>query len=183
MKVAVIGTAGRGEVAKLLTLKHFGYMIDMIQLHTSDEDTLVSGGAAWADHSTIAAWNKTQRIFLHLPCPWDPEKKQFRDTGERDWRTNPGGTANYYHRAFQKVVGFSSLEDLHQMWKLSTVPGRLVIWCEHKGFFERNNLVGNVDKIIAFTFGPGDVPADGGTKHTWDNSRAPTKIHLSLRNV
>ena len=52
------------------------------------------------------------------------------------------------------------------------------------GTAERNKLVAaECDHLIAFTLGRGNVPADGGTKMTWDMAAHAERMHLSLLNV
>lgn len=147
--------------------------------------TLVSGGAAGADHlAVLLASELGYPLELHLPCPWDPEKKAYRDSGERNWRTNPGGTSNHYHRLFSKAcfqgVENRSLEHIDQALKSPSV--RAIVG---SGFFERNSEVAKADRILAFTFGPGETPADGGTLDTWKKARALGRdcLHISLAGV
>ena len=51
------------------------------------------------------------------------------------------------------------------------------------GFHQRNDLVGQADRLIAFTRSTTDVPADGGTSHTWHGSSAPIKVHIGLNSL
>lgn len=199
MKIGIIGTAGRKEDAAKLTAKHVEYMIQIALMHVSSKDTVVSGGAAWADHTAVLIRPHCARLFLQLPCKWDVNKRAYHDTNINNFQTNPGGTSNYYHRLFSKKWAegfepiyknnFNSLEQLHECYLEAHKPGinpseRSVIWCDNfKGFFDRNLQVGKVDKLIAFTFNKGSIPKDGGTKHTWDNSNAPIKLHFDLGTV
>jgi len=98
MKIAVIGTAGRNEDGQKLSKEKFFEMVALVsKLKDAKEATLVSGGAAWADHIAVVVFllGNCKSLSLHLPCAWDVLREQYADTGEFDWRTNPGGTANH----------------------------------------------------------------------------------------
>ena len=51
----------------------------------------------------------------------------------------------------------------------------------HNGFHERNSHVATSDYLLAFTWGSGDVPMEGGTMDTWKKSRG-RKCHVSLQS-
>lgn len=166
--LSIVGTAGRKDDENKLSLEHFNAMVNVgeLLLKSCEKNnykitTLVSGGASWADHVAVKLYlnNRVSKLRLFLPAEWETCK--FKDTGEIDFKNNPGGTANYYHRKFQAATNISSLVEI-QMAKdngaeLIEVP---------KGFYARNALVAKSDFILAMTFGEGDTVKDGGTSNT-----------------
>lgn len=166
MKLAIIGTAGRKDDAPKLTRDSFVAMSKATKEVFTKHDIiswLVSGGAAWADHIAVRAYLKgyVPNLTLHFPCDWDKKKKRFKDSGVVDYKTNPGGTANYYHDKFSKVVGIESLKDIHDAIKKGAF-----VYVTH-GFMERNTKVAQeADAVLAMTFGSGAYIKDGGTSDT-----------------
>jgi len=140
---------------------------------------LVSGGAAWADHVAVSLFLMYQpkvELQLYLPCEWDGEARTFVDDGTRNWRTNPGGTANSYHRRFSDRMGKETLHGIDSAFNLGAT--KQVI----PGFKARNAGPASSDYLLAFTWGEGDVPKDGGTKDTWDKAHQfeGTRLHIPL---
>ena len=176
MRIGIIGTAGRRDDAPKMSMALYASMRkrldELLHCVPVSERDLQSGGAAWADHLAVDVFNDKQAasLTLHFPAPFVWPK--FVGTEE-------GRTANYYHEKFSDHLLESgslpqSLDDLAfalEKGAKSTVSG---------GFHERNLLVGQCDWLIAFTFGEGVVPKDGGTKHCWDHSPAPKKTHVPL---
>ncbi|CAK9856659.1 unnamed protein product [Sphagnum jensenii] len=165
---------------------------------------LVSGGAAWSgdclsmfppctltslavmysasDHVAVALFlqGEADRLTLHLPCPFirTVGKEGFKDSGKKDWRSNPGRTANIYHVQFSQALGRSSTREI----ALSIDRGATVV--THAGFHARNCLVAKSSFLIAFSWGAGEAPDDGGTKDTWDKCPASTtRKHFSLHQL
>jgi hypothetical protein len=200
MKIAIIGTAGRKEDGNKLSAQLYHKMVEdamfqieslRIQLFCAPDEfkmDLVSGGAAWADHIAVSLFLKevANSLTLYFPCDWAEYKgvniKDGGYLGLYDNNNRSGSIANYYHWKFSKVVAPDSelpkWQTLHEIQKaiykgakFHEVPG---------GFHARNIFVGQVDVILAYTFGSGNVPKDGGTKHTWDNSSAQIKIHRPI---
>jgi len=175
--LAIIGTAGRAGLHNLMDDQTFQRMVGKAAevTRTLDFDgklLLASGGAAWADHVAVNMFRSLpERFDLTIcgPCPWDREKKRFHDTGVRNWKTNPGGTANYYHELFRRAAridGLTQIDECHDFLAGFT-------YISGDGFHERNKLVVEfADYVLAFTFGQGDEPADGGTLHTWNLAKA-----------
>lgn len=172
--LAVIGTAGRRDDASRLSPRHFELMVRAAcQLAIQWQcDSIVSGGAAWADHAAVwAAQELDVPLILHVPCPFIGG--QYADTGAINWRLNPGGTLNHYHRAFSRAMGFDSLS------QLAPFAHAMRDW---GSFHERNAAVAHACSVaVAFTFGDGKVK-DGGTAHTCRIITAADKplIHVSL---
>lgn len=191
MLIGVIGTAGRRDDGPLMSSELYTRMFHKLQELLDDtpisDRTLVSGGAAWADYLAVSMFKGElcSALHLYLPCGWDWERHKYCDTGSYDWKTNPGGTSNKYLREFSQKLGpgkdpFMGFERCLKTLDENPSKGFYKI---EQGFHNRNGSVGKVDRLIAFTFGTGDVPKDGGTKNTWDNSKAPVKIHVSLRSL
>ena len=183
--VSIIGTAGRREDASRMSkilykrmVNHAAYTIAVTWGLEGKDITLVSGGAAWADHTAVSLYLLQQEthIKLYIPCNWDFDRKEYLDTGERDWKRNPGGTCNYYHRQFSKIMGGNTLNTLNTVMSLGyyeVIPGLL----------ERNQGPASSDYLMAFTWSEGINPKDGGTKKTWDITKTKNKIHIPLSGL
>lgn len=174
MRIGVIGSAGRdGSYTPELFARMEQCLHTFLQQYP--EATLVSGGAAGADHLAVRAALRTNRsALIYGPCPWDDVQHQFLDTGVEDWRVNPGKLANMYHRRFYEATGIPSLTELktaQEQGKITYIPG--------KSFHQRNSLVADCDILLAFTFHHGTEPGDSGTADTWRKCRG-TKYHLNL---
>ena len=169
---AIVGTAGRKDGASRLSKNHFEAMCEcarqlLQQFNESDYNvnTLVSGGAAFADHVAVKLFlnKEIPRLKLFLPCPYLTEARQYDPTPvvskeQKNW--SPGEIANAYHNKFTRKVGFNSLTDiLHAMEQGAEVHVA-------KGFYARNALVAQSDAILAMTFGDHEWVKDGGTAHT-----------------
>ena len=185
MKVSIIGTAGKRDDAPRMSLSLYKKMVRTAEswikgrVDSWRQVHLVSGGAAWADHVAISLYklHPEARLTLHLPCPWDHAHQKFLDSGERDFKLNPGGTSNFYHREFSDKVGSDTLRGIHEVVS-SGAPEVTIV--EGKGLFERNAKVAKSEVILAFTFGVGDTPKDGGTRYTWDLASHAERVHFSL---
>lgn len=183
--ISIIGTAGRDKI-NTYTPELFNKMIITAKymMRNLTNITLISGGAAWADHIAVCLYLEgfVSKLVLHLPCKWENNKIRYFDTGEFNWRTNPGGTSNYYHSNFSRIIGRNSLLDIN---KAIEKGAEIVI---HDGFHLRNNPIANCDYMIAFTWSPTNIPAEGGTLDTWNKclfkSEGGTtlgKYHISLK--
>ena len=177
-KIAIIGTAGRDKNYPL-SAKHWDFMCEIIRSEVEPEDHLISGGAAWADHVAVWAYRigLVHSLTLHLPAPM----QHARFMG--DFGTS-GGAANYYHEKFSIVMGGSAQGSLNQITELLLRGIPFTTQPVAKGYAAmaaRNKLVADeCDHLMAFTFGRGDGPADGGTKITWDMASHAARIHFSL---
>lgn len=185
--IVIIGSAGRLADAKYVCSDNYQWIIKDVELKLREhypysQDAfpenlcLMSGGAAFVDHVAVALKLKYPQIQLHLclPAEWDSEKNEFKDTGVRDFRVNPGGTSNYYHRNFSQSTGIASLLELAQVMPSSILETEF-------GFSSRNSLLaGKVDLLLAYTFSNTDRPSSTGTLSTWTKSKAMKKIHTSI---
>ena len=188
MRIAIIGTAGRKEDGDKLNKEMYEKMIKVVQEQIAiliAENTnglgpvdLVSGGAAWADHLSVSLYlmDVAESLTLYFPCEWDIDRCKYQE----NISTYNGvpRTANYYHQLFSNKMGENTLAGIQK-----AVDKGAVYYEVEGGFWSRNLSVGKVDAIIAYTFGEGDVPKDGGTKHTWDYSTAPIKVHRSIQRL
>lgn len=163
-QLAIIGTAGRKDDAAKINLPLWSGMKRIVYKYIRENNikTIISGGAAVADSLAVGLYNAeiVEKLTLALPCEFDWHNCQFKDTGEFDWQKNPGGDSNRFHRAFSRVIGQNSLEWI-----------RLAIYNDAEvvvgdGFHDRNNLVAQAERVIAFTFGNGAKIKDGGTADT-----------------
>lgn len=162
MKLGIIGTAGRGEDAKLLTPAHYRMMVCIAQTVavTTGATGLVSGGAAYADHVAVALFldGSVPNLSLHFPVPLKPSGFTAASFRAND----AGGTANYYHAGFSKTCKIDSLTELNQ-----AVGAGAKVSVNLGGFKARNTDVANgSDTLLAFTFGSGAMLKDGGTADT-----------------
>jgi hypothetical protein len=178
--IAIIGTAGRKDDAPRMSVGLYRWMVmrAMEEIEAIVEATgnasihLVSGGAAWADHVAVSLYLKGvgASLNLMLPAPFDIRQCCYIENGQG----SPGQVANYYHGVFSGHMGRNTMEGI----MAASVQGADLRVFD--GFHARNREVGKVDALIAFTFADGRIPKDGGTAHTWRNSRAPIKVHVSL---
>lgn len=207
VRIGIIGCAGRQDDGKKIQPYHYTVAFNYVKKKITEEVspaehiTLVSGGAAWMDHVAIGLFKDEQfckdrkSLELHLPCKWDYDNHRYLQTGYK----GTGDRANYLHQQFSlKMTNQSSvkatLQSIHEM--LSNPS------CTHfvyNGFHERNLGTGQVDWLIAFTFGDKSSVCpqgsdgwdnrelaglkDGGTTHCWEHSSAPSKIHVSLNDI
>lgn len=182
MKIGIIGTAGRLTDAKRLTAAHFEAMCrcteDVLREHQLDiaDRDLVSGGAAWADHVAVRLYllRRATSLTLHLPASF---YRRDSETRASFLNTADAWAANRCHKAFSSVIEQDSLAEIE------LALSRGACHTVSNGFKARNLRVAQCDMLIAYTFGDGDAPKDGGTRHTWDHSTAPTKIHIPLRAI
>lgn len=168
--LGIIGTAGRKDDKDKLNISKYQTMvsssrklIDNLTASGEKLNTLVSGGAAYADHVAINLFNEKNinNLLLFLPCEFDLTRKQFKDTGQFDYVNNPGGTANYYHRLFSKAVRIDSLKEI-----ATAIQNGTKVEVIH-GFKNRNTYVAeNSDFLFAITFGNKNKVKDGGTADT-----------------
>jgi len=121
--------------------------------------------------------DEVEGLTLHLPTRLyaETEVPQFYDNGSKDWRINPGRTANKLHKEFGKKLNEDTMKHLSSAAYLGAEI------CVHSGFHERNSHVAASDYLLAFTWGSGDVPMEGGTMDTWKKCRG-RKYHVPLES-
>lgn len=184
VRIGIIGTAGRKDDGPKMSSELFEKMFEHITNYITEElgynlseVELVSGGAAWADHLAVVLYLTyyVKSLMMYLPAKW--EEDAYHDTGVVDWRTNPGGTSNYYHRKFSEKYGKDSLKEIQE-----AIDSGAEIDCTTLGFHNRNSQVAKVDHLIAYTWGTGDKPKDGGTLNTWSKCKSK-KVHIPLSSL
>lgn len=180
-KIAIIGTAGRDKT-KPMTAELYVWMLrDAIQRIPKGAH-LVSGGAAWADHLAVTLFldGYASELTLHLPSAFQGSPAEF--VGPRN---SSASAANWYHHLFSQVIDQDTRE---QILRCIESPNCITTYeptaAGYSGMFNRNRRVAlGSDQMLAYTFGEGDVPADGGTRDTWDKfvaRRAGKATHISL---
>lgn len=170
----MIGSAGRGSDKTLISLDLYKEMMHKIHTtsmvvrmeHGLEIDCLVSGGAAWADHTAVHRFvlGMIGKLELYLPCPFDFEAKKFheRDADGRLQSGSTGGVANHYHRCFSQKLNFDSLAMLAAALEMPGCKSHV-----SNGFKPRNTKVAEAaDALLAMTFGYKQVVKDGGTADT-----------------
>lgn len=178
--VAVIGTAGRAfKNTPYLTHQLWMAMCDDLQSKVQPGDAFVSGGAAWSDHLAVHAFLQgwVTDLRLYFPAPFD--RLQFQGPFK-----SSASTANWYHKLFRERTGVNSLEQLKQALDKGAFMSFEDSKEGHAGMFIRNTKVANVaTAAVAYTFGAGSKPDDGGTLDTWEQIKSNDKIHVPLHNL
>ena len=163
MTLGIIGTAGRGPDGETLkqNLAWWRMMKSVAQTVcvVIKPDSLVSGGAAYADHFAVQLFleDYAPSLSLHFPAEFTPFG--FKETSSK---FDCGRTSNYYHNLFEKDQGVHSLVEIQ-----SAIEKGAEITVGTSGFKERNTVVANeAHCMLAFTFGEGPRLKDGGTLDT-----------------
>jgi len=157
IRVAIIGTAGRGKSLQGLDAAMYAKMVAHADKLIAEQTAghvvhLLSGGAAWADHIAVTLFlsHRYPMLSLHLPCALavDNGNYHYNDTGNSDFRMNPGRSSNKYHREFSAAISRNTIREIQEA---AAEGAKLHI---HKGFFARNDMVASqADLLIAFTWG------------------------------
>jgi hypothetical protein len=181
--MAIIGTAGRQTDQDRLKGVSYQRMVEAsIKLITHckidpQNLTLVSGGAAWADHIvvTLALMGVVayDRVIIHLPA----ELTEGGYVGENEWTNKVANTANYYHKLFSRKVGISSISELI---KIRDLGARMTV--DPGGFKSRNTKVANAVSdgglLLAYTFGNGLTDQQPWTIRGFDSTTSPDTAGL-----
>lgn len=180
MTLAIIGTAGRGEDGSRLNKEMYSkmYRRALEAVRKLGVKELVSGGAAWADHLAVSLYlsGEVDSLQLYLPAAWDSNHGIYL---EENGRYDPGRISNYYHGLFSEAMEGNTLMGIQK----AIDKGAEVCVDLEGGFHGRNRMIASAATcMLAFTFGEGDVPKDGGTKYTWDLFEGP-KVHVSIPSI
>lgn len=204
MKLAIIGTAGRGPDGKQLATDPERYLTRMLDAarkvsELTGATELISGGAAWADHIAVLLFLENPEhysIELELPAAFEPDGVggyRYHDKGTHDFKDNPGAVSNHYHKLFTKAVAkvrprFSSFLHFADVEAVHVGLAAEVRTNVGTGFLERNLVVAaKAHHCLAMTFGNGRQLKDGGTAHTMSNFLAKRNhgdaYHLDLNTL
>lgn len=170
-RIAVIGTAGRDKSQPMDSLL-WQAMTQDLRGRVTPGDVLISGGAAWADHlaihSFLAGW--VNGLELYLPAPFTAGKFQGP-------HSSAASAANYYHEKFKRETGVDGLAELEEAVRRGAAVSLEPVAPGYGAMFNRNKKVAKeCAAAIAYTFGAGEQPADGGTLNTW--RQIPELRHL-----
>jgi len=116
-------------------------------------------------------------LHLQLPAP-------LRDNRFLGSFKSAGSAAHFYHSLFSNAIGQDSLAQItcaiERGATFETMPEAPGV----RAMFVRNAKVASTcTAVIAYTFGEGEVPADGGTKDTWDKARSESRTHICLNGL
>lgn len=176
--VAVIGTAGRDKT-KPMSKETWTKMLEDARSRVRATDVLVSGGAAWADHLAVALFLEGRVAGLRLRLPAPLTAKGFE--GEQG---TAGGAANYYHGLFSATLGKNTIAEISAAIKKGAEVSYEPAGPGYSAMFARNaKVAAEATSVLAYTFGDGALPVDGGTKNTWDKSKAGEKIHVPIHKI
>jgi hypothetical protein len=174
--VAIIGTAGRKDDGKALNRAVWDNMVADARAKVLPGDTLISGGAAWADHVAVRLFldGAVAGLRLRLPAPFDGTKFEGA-------YGNSGGAANYYHGLFSQKIGENTLAQVKEAIDKGAEVTYEPASSGYGAMNARNTKVAaEASSVIAYTFKAGAVPKDGGTLDTWKKSQAAEKTHVDL---
>lgn len=161
MKLAIIGTAGRGTDGERLSKQGWWILMQSVAdavVVTTRATHLVSGGACYADHLAVQLYleGAVASLDLQLPCEWTGHGYREVSSGN-----DAGRTSNWYHSLFSKAHGIDSLREI----QLAIEKGATVT--TGGGFKARNTAIAeSADCALAFTFGDRATLKPGGTQDT-----------------
>jgi DNA helicase-2/ATP-dependent DNA helicase PcrA len=180
-RVAIIGTAGRDKArATDMNADLWLKMLADAREHVTPSDVLVSGGAAWADHLAVELFleGRVAGLKLHLPAPLNASGRFEGGYG------TSGGAANYYHDRFRQATGIDSLARLVQATAQGASFTEEPLANGYAAMAARNRKVAQeCNSLLAYTWGPADVPEDGGTRQTWDLAQHAARLHVRLEDL
>jgi hypothetical protein len=185
IKIGLIGSAGRKDDAAKLNLLKYQQMkaavMATIAPYLSKPITLVSGGAAVADHIAVQLFMDlpSTKLKLHLPAQFDMARQRYVEVPGKTF--DPGTVANFYHRQFQRNCQQDSLVELQR----ALYRGASVVVTP--GFKQRNTQIAmDADVMIALTFGEGATLKDGGTADTMQKflrANRGLSFHIDLHTM
>jgi hypothetical protein len=212
--VAIMGTAGQDPSKEDVVDAHLWKVmvhcarqvltrVFSLDASSSTETVqLISGGAAIADHVAVQLYLESSstvgtsapspyHLSLHLPCRWDPDRKEY------DARSYEGRRSNALHVQFARQASFpsvrTSLQQLHDVVHQSSAArstskaaANRVTVQEHSGFVQRNSFVAReAQYVLAMTWSSPSALApvgESGAAHTWSRSNG-VKLHLPLAEL
>ena len=179
-KLAVIGTAGR-DASKPLNLDLWTAMVDDLQVRILPTDTLVSGGAAWADHLAVHAYLQgwCAGLALYFPAPFSFRMGRFIGPVR-----SSADVANHYHHLFDKSTGIDSRGQICKAIQMGASVSAEPPSPGIGGMFARNSkIAANATSVLAYTFSTGYEPPKGGTLDTWKKFASTNRVHVRLGDL
>jgi hypothetical protein len=180
--IAIIGTAGRDK-DKPRTKELWEAMLADARTRIGPDDFIHSGGAAWSDHIAVKLFleGHIKHLSLWLPAPMAGDGRLI---SPQSGAKGSASASNYYHQLFSNVIGEDSMAQIAEAWIEGAWLNFEPSAAGYGGFFARNNKVAEraVDGCLAYTWGEGAEPADGGTKYTWDKCSGE-RIHIPLKTL
>jgi len=185
-RIAVIGTAGR-DTTRPMTRGLWLAMVQDFRGRVRADDTLLSGGAAWADHLAVHAFLEgwCARLELYLPAPLEPVGggDATRHAFAGGPRTS-GAAANHYHERFRQATGVDGRAQIASAIAAGAMVVAEPVATGYRAMFARNaRIARGADAAIAYTWGEASHPAAGGTLDTWKQVHSSHKIHVSLHGL
>ncbi len=192
--ISIIGTAGRDKsMDSAMTRELWQAMLDDARdrVETAAGELgrpvhLVSGGAAWADHLAVALFLEKRDpgciagLTLHLPAPLSKTGPGFEGPDIRQGGSS-GAAASWYHQKFSRAVGIDSLAQLREAISKGAQITEEPAGPGYGAMTRRNLKIAKASgRLLAYTWGSGDAPDDGGTSDTWSRAEHARREHVSL---
>ena len=185
-RLAVIGTAGRDKTrVAAFTRSLWDAMVEDATSRAPRNVTLVSGGAAWADHLAVRLFlnGSVAGLRLYLPSPFDTRSRLFEAPSGS--APSSGSVSNYYHQLFSDATGIDSRCELAQAIALGAEFHAEPLQTGFAGLFARNaRIASDAEGLLAYTWFDGTEPdpTSTGTRNTWDQFTGP-RHHVSLSSL
>ena len=182
IKLAVVGSAGRGDDARLINGELYAQMaaaLKQVMVQVGPVSHLVSGGAAFADHLAVGFFLRdlVPGLSLHLPAFYSRSARQYVEP----YAKSSGSISNYWHREFSRKCGGNSLNSISEALSKQGASHKT-----YMGFDLRNTgIAEEADAIVAFTFGVNASVKHGGSWDTMKQAMArsiPT-FHVTLKTM
>lgn len=181
-RLAVIGTAGRGDDALRVTPELYAQMARTLRglvEQLGSVECLVSGGAAVSDHLAVGFFLKglSPTLSVHLPALYSHSAGAYVEP----YKKSPGSISNYWHRRFSDRCHGNSLRALGEAMRRPGCASKV-----HYGFEARNDAIADeADGLVAFTFGSGAALKRGGSWHTMSRAlrRSIPTWHVDLNSM
>lgn len=184
----MIGTAGR-DSTRPMTRALWQAMVQDFRGRVRPDDTLLSGGAAWADHLAVHAFLEGWCAGLELYLPAPLEEVGDVASGPKLYvfaggPSTAGSAANHYHQRFQQATGVDGRAQIAAAIAAGALVAAEPVAPGYRAMFARNaKIARGAGAAIAYTWGEASHPAAGGTLDTWKQVRSTHKIHVSLHGL
>jgi len=202
--VGIVGTAGRLDDTEKMSKELFESMVERAaqiiehEFHLDWKDIdLVSGGAAWSDHIAVVLYLRKhpKSCKLFVPAAWNnknPADPHYQEGTVDVYGIDAGKNMNMYHRQFSAKIGYDSMEEIEMARKSNggasgdgeTGGVNFAIDSSHRSFGGRNSAIATAyEFLIAFSWGDGAEPKEGGTLDTWNKCKSGRKVHVRVASL